>query len=403
MKSNYGTEFYNKVVNGATVQILDAEQRWDLDSLHVTIHALPAGQTLTIGYGPNADSPMVAQFKEVFDADFRLPSAGVSNPDQLPLNAVVSGGSTTFADIEVGVHRVKNDNLVWLKQPTPGFGARSSAGSLIFGNKLYVAGGVGATDFDDVWNTSDGLTWNQNAVSGAWDARENFGFLNFAGKMWVIGGFNSANNAYYNDVWSSVDGDTWVQESPSAGFTARAWFGACVAFGKIWIIGGWDGSTSLNDVWSSADGVTWTLVKANAEFEARDSFNANYFQGKIFIGGGENSSGDTLPNVWSSKDGEQWVEAIPNSDAAKKRDYASVVFHQNQNGKLFFLGGYNGTNDVNEIQGTVDGGNWSAEATPSWSARVDSTASVFNGSIYLIGGNDGNATNDVYRTAVPVI
>jgi hypothetical protein len=403
MKSNYGTEFYNKIVNGATVQILDAEQRWDLDSLHVTIHAIPAGQTLTIGYGPNADSPMVAQFKEVFDADFRLPSAGVSNPDQLPLNAVVSGGSTTFADIEVGVHRVKNDNLVWLKQTSPAFGARDSAGLTVFDGKLFVAGGFGATDLDDVWNTSDGITWTQNTVSGAWGGRGALGFLNFAGKLWVIGGYDSNNNVYYNDVWSSPDGDTWTQETGLAAFSARGWFGCCVAFGKMWIIGGWDGSDSLNDVWSSEDGVTWTQVKASAEFEGRDSFNADYFQGKIFIGGGENTAGDVLPNVWSSKDGEQWVEAIPESDSAKVQGYASAVFNQNRNGQLFYMGGYNGANTVNDIVKTADGGNWSNEATPAWTARTGAVATVFKGSIYLVGGDASGRVNDVYRTAVPVI
>ena len=69
----------------------------------------------------------------------------------------------------------------------------------------------------------------------------------------MIGGFDGG---YKNDVWSSSDGVTWTQESASAAFPVRADHQVVAFNNKLWLIGGYDGSRK-NDVWSSSDGVNW--------------------------------------------------------------------------------------------------------------------------------------------------
>ena len=53
-----------------------------------------------------------------------------------------------------------------------------------------------------------------------------------------------------NDVWSSSDGITWTEETPAAAWSARDSHSSVVFGGYIWVLGGSDGSNSyLNDVW----------------------------------------------------------------------------------------------------------------------------------------------------------
>jgi len=70
----------------------------------------------------------------------------------------------------------------------------------------------------------------------------------FNNKMWVIGGIDGGNRL--NDVWQSSDGITWSQATDNAPFIRRSGHTSIVLDDKIWVVGGYDGGvTHLNDVW----------------------------------------------------------------------------------------------------------------------------------------------------------
>ena len=119
------------------------------------------------------------------------------------------------------------------------------------------------------------------AISG-FSARADHQSVMFKGKLWVIGGLDREK---LNDVWSSSDGITWHQETASAAFSAR-WDHQSVVFdGKLWVIGGYDGRR-LNDVWSSSDGITWDQETASAAFSGRNSYQSVVFDGELWVIGG---------------------------------------------------------------------------------------------------------------------
>jgi hypothetical protein len=70
----------------------------------------------------------------------------------------------------------------------------------------------------------------------------------FEGKLILMGGYDNTS-AWYNDVWSSSDGVTWTQVIASAAFSPRAFHSAVVYNNRIWITGGFDGVNNLADVW----------------------------------------------------------------------------------------------------------------------------------------------------------
>ena len=76
--------------------------------------------------------------------------------------------------------------------------------------------------------------------------------LGFGSQLWLIGGGQSG---YGNDVWSSSDGVTWNQKTAAAGFAPRRYPQALVFNNKLWVIGGFSSSLNyLNDIWYTQDG-----------------------------------------------------------------------------------------------------------------------------------------------------
>lgn len=62
-----------------------------------------------------------------------------------------------------------------------------------------------------------GGNWEQATSDAGWSARQNHQSLIHDGKMWVLGGTDGPNNTgVKNDVWSSTDGITWTQVTASA-------------------------------------------------------------------------------------------------------------------------------------------------------------------------------------------
>jgi peptidoglycan hydrolase-like protein with peptidoglycan-binding domain len=155
--------------------------------------------------------------------------------------------------------------------------ARYSFTSLSFNNKLWVIGGINPSTpasysgYGDVWSSPDGVTWTQT-TSSAPALRSQHTSVVFNDKMWIIGGQTTGfctSCIAYNDVWSSSDGITWTQVTSNAQWSGRRSLSSVVFNNKIWVIAGENNSSYLQDVWSSPDGITWTQATSSPIWSPR--------------------------------------------------------------------------------------------------------------------------------------
>ncbi|MFP6789949.1 MAG: OmpA family protein [Thalassolituus sp.] len=298
-------------------------------------------------------------------------------------------------------------------------------------DKLWLIGGYdGRTYKNDVWSSSDGITWTEETASAAFSARYGHRVVVFPDpvtgkkKLWLIGGFDSSY-IYKNDIWSSADGVNWTEETASAAFSARQSHQVVVfpdpvtGEDKLWLIGG-DNGNDENDVWSSADGVNWTEETASAAFSARYEHQVVVFPDpssgidKLWlIGGYSNASrgpGLFRNDVWSSADGVNWTEDTVSAAFSARDRHQVVVFSDPDSGKkkLWLIGGYDLDRSFkNDVWSSADGVNWTEEtASAVFSRRGVHQVVVFpdpvtgQDKLWLIGGYEGsgNYRNDVWSS-----
>ena len=193
---------------------------------------------------------------------------------------------------------------------TDRWSARRYHSSVAFNGKLWVIGGLAGSYLDDVWSSSDGVTWEEVTADAPWSARWGHSSVVFDGKLWVIGGIS--NGSYLDDVWSSTDGATWTQVTIAGGSWSGRYSHSSVVFsGKLWVIGGdrsYNEDIFLDDVWSSTDGVTWEERPTMLPGLAAIVHSSVAFDGKLWVIGGLDGI-NYLDDVWSSSDGVIWEEA----------------------------------------------------------------------------------------------
>jgi Kelch motif len=199
-------------------------------------------------------------------------------------------------------------------------------------------------------------------------------------------------------TYSSPDGLTWNQHDKTD-WGERIYHSIVYFKGKLWMYGGLDyqARTFLNDVWASSDGTTWEHV-GTAAWPARGGQTMVVYQDKLWLFGGadhaapDRSTDGFLNDVWLSDDGITWTEV---TDAApwSARDRAGVLVF---NGELYLVGGQ-GRADVWRSSNGKDWIQLTAEA--DWKPRHDDARAVFDGKIWVFGGWTGtstNALNDVW-------
>lgn len=247
-----------------------------------------------------------------------------------------------------------DDGKTWEKGLDAPWGARHCAGWVVFENRMWVISGDGHAD---VWSSSDGVNWNQAANDAPWGKRYSPIVSVFKEKIWLMGGlsfWHEEDGTYglftraLNDVWSSSDGVTWNKELEAAPWSPRGLFhGSAVLNDTLFIIGGGIKGTvsellysetiaEYNDVWKTEDGISWVRVRSSSPWRPRTHFSVTTYNDQIYITDGSITTQANLSNeVWRSSDGINWIDeqAIP----WPPRHASSLVTH---NGKLFIIGGY---------------------------------------------------------------
>ncbi|NMB78558.1 MAG: PKD domain-containing protein, partial [Methanomicrobiales archaeon] len=294
------------------------------------------------------------------------------------------------------------NGAVWTRAVTAAsWAARSNPASLVFNDKMWVLGGYDYTNgwANDVWSSSDGVTWSQATGNAAWTKRTKHATAVHNNKMWVVGGSDYiGQGTLKNDVWSSSDGVTWTQATGSAAWTPRMDH-ALVSFNnKLWMLGGYDWTYNRkNDVWSSSDGATWSQATASAAWSGRQSFKTLVFNNKIWVLGGETGSG-YANDVWSSSDGIIWTRVMATAPWSARREFGATVFDN----KMWIFGGYSNAGYLNDVWSSPDGITWTqATAHADWPFRSRPGSVTFKNTIWVLGGEGGNGRNDVWYAGTP--
>ncbi len=236
---------------------------------------------------------------------------------------------------------------------------RHTAGYAVYKDKMWIVGGDAnqGNYQNDVWSSSDGKTWKLVNDDVPWGPRALHYTFVFKDKLWVLGGqtmpgFAKAPESFYRDVWNTTDGVTWDKVTPEEPYwVPRGMIGGNVVLhDRIWILGGgtYDTPTTkyrnfYNDVWSSADGINWTQHTAAAPWHRRQYHDVAAFDGRMWVLEGYASANRN--DVWYSADGLNWYE-VPNTPW-KPRHAASVFVHDNA---LWMVAGNNMKPDVWKLQ-----------------------------------------------------
>jgi hypothetical protein len=164
----------------------------------------------------------------------------------------------------------------------------------------------------EVWSSSDGIHWTCATHNAPYGDRNGVAVASFNGKLWLIGGMTPAPGKGYsnpehkgypdynmnNDVWSSIDGANWTRVVEHAGWKPRMWFAAQAYAGRLWILGGYDNDAyaNLGDVWYTHDGVHWHEFTASAPWSARHTPTTYVFDDSLWVVAG--NSWPYTNDVW---------------------------------------------------------------------------------------------------------
>ena len=231
------------------------------------------------------------------------------------------------------------------------------------------------------------------------------------GKLYVAGGCTSTtdcttatSNVSYTTI--GVDGSLGSWSSTTASLVGpRTWGKLLTVGGSLYYIGGQSSSATDERVeiyyatpTGSGDITSWTAVTNPLPF-ARTRFAATTWNERIYVVGGININGTTVGNVWVSPrltSGGDITAAWDTgaTDLAVPRWGSTLIAYANN---LYLLGGYDGTNYLNDVQyakinstnGSV--GSWSyTTSLPTNLSQAEGFAT--NGYIYLFGGRSDATT-----------
>ena len=150
-------------------------------------------------------------------------------------------------------------------------------------------------------------------------------------KIWVIGGLG---NDDYDDVWSSTDGSNWMEENANSGMGERVIYkhASAVFDDKIWTIGGsYRSSMHGNFVWSSPGGKTWTKAASALPSSINFSPRAVEYKDRLWSLGGNGVGTKVFLSSADPADGWTAEDTLPEAI----RQTQAVVFKN----RIWLLGG----------------------------------------------------------------
>jgi hypothetical protein len=290
------------------------------------------------------------------------------------------------------------------------FVPRDGAGAVVLNGSAWLMGGWNPDEFpaittNEVWQSTDGSSWEFKG-NAPWEGRHVSGWVTFKNAIWVVGG-DLNQERFQTDVWNSTDGVTWNKIAETLPWTERGSHMVAVFKNKLWMVGGQQingggalaGDTVFNDVWNSDDGIHWKMVTPNAPWAGRGFGKLISFNNRLWLlGGGRYNDPKIYYNdVWSTADGITWTKH--KTPPWRPRFFQEAVVFDN---RIWILGGL-GDNAANlgDVWYSSDGNNWVEMENIPWLPRHAATAFVFDKSIYFSCGTAGNypqeLVNDIWK------
>ncbi len=231
------------------------------------------------------------------------------------------GEGFAFDDVKNTLWQSSDGEAWTLVTPTDGWSKRERTAVLVYDSKMWVIGGNGyppfgllAAPMNDVWSSADGTTWVEATAAASFPARTDPAAFIYDNKMYISGGMD-ASEIMLNDLWSSTDGVTWTEVTVQTPYSARWGHKVVVYDNKLWLTGGETDDTGdnvLGDMWMSDDGgVNWTQIDSSdpqglpASFKERTKHSMFIDSNdKLWIIGGRGANNTDgyatyLNDVWS--------------------------------------------------------------------------------------------------------
>jgi len=197
-----------------------------------------------------------------------------------------------------------SDGVNWAKvlERTP-FGVRGYGEVVVHDGKMWQLGS-GA----DVWYSTDGKEWMCANPAAPYGSRSACAVTVFRGKLWVMAGSSQGAGeppekhypqfTTHNDVWCSADGAKWERVAEHTPWAPRMWVVSKVYAGRMWLIGGFDNvhGANLGDVWYTEDGATWREFRSEKSFSPRHEPTCYVYDNSLWVVAG--NSWPLMNDVW---------------------------------------------------------------------------------------------------------
>ncbi|HEC69511.1 MAG TPA: prepilin-type N-terminal cleavage/methylation domain-containing protein [Candidatus Omnitrophica bacterium] len=140
----------------------------------------------------------------------------------------------------------------------------------------------------------------------------------------------------------------------------------------------------------------WQEATSSANWPARYAHTSLVYDNKMWVLGGYDGS-NYLNDVWYSTDGATWTQVTVTSPFTLRSQHTSLVYDN----KMWVLGGYDGSNYLNDVWYSTDGATWTqVTVTSPFTLRSQHTSLVYDNKMWVLGGYDGsNYLNDVWNSS----
>lgn len=308
--------------------------------------------------------------------------------------------------------------------------ARDAFGVTIYGDKIYIAGGnTGSAQLNDVKYAT--ITPSTGAIS-AWttsantftSVRDKLSLAASNGYLYVMGGINSAtykNDIQYARITSTGDISTFTTARYSF-TTARAGLVGFAYNGYLYIGAGYAGGTPFTDMQAAAinnggaGGVSAWSTGPSFSFGGKFNHGTVVYNGFVYVVGGWDGTTYFTTTAQGAVSYAQigaggalgsWTSAPAASNLTSARqDFGIAVY----NGYIYISGGDGGANDLSTVQYipiNADGSitsSWSTVAAGALPGGTDgyygARSVAYNGYLYVAGGASTTYKNTVYYVAL---
>jgi hypothetical protein len=279
-----------------------------------------------------------------------------------------SGGEATAAPLPAN-----SQNYKWVKV-TENAEYKTGYNYPLFSikNKLW------AFHAEEIFNSPDGKAWTKAKLPSMRRDVYRSQYAKFGDAIYAFGR-NTGNYekmTFEPAVFRTTDMETWEMLSVRSNLPQRIFFDVVEFKGKLWLLGGFDTKNYYNDV------VTWTRVAEKAPWSERNTYGkVLVFKDNLWLLGGGKIDQPPAEDVWNSDDGKTWTRVAEKMYSQPVLGGTPIVFDD----KIWLLGVNRNDTFSNGMLVSADGKEWQERFAP-WTPRGGVAAAVHDGKLYMTGG-----------------